>query len=168
MIKLPLILGLVIALSSCTNAFDRKGTYVDLYPVEYKMGLDLTNVSQKNASIQLDSFIEQYWTLLVTQPVELLASTPRGLAMAKNTKDKLLKRGIEPTNIILKQELSVSEYDFEMSIVKYNVVTPQCAYSTLRDYDQGSVGCNVESARWSSIIRPERMLPKQVDETVSE
>ncbi|MGX9418271.1 hypothetical protein ACWU4D_13050 [Vibrio sp. WJH972] len=170
MIKLPLIMGLAIALTGCSyhNAVDRQGTYVDLYPVEYAMGFDLKNVSQKSAAAQLDAFIDEYWAFVITQPVELLASTPRGLVLAKKTKTALLKKGIEPASISLLHEPSVSQYDFKMSIIKHSVDTPQCEYSTLRAYDHGSTGCFVESARWSSMVRPERMLPKNFGNTVSE
>jgi hypothetical protein len=168
MIKFPLIIGLVVALTSCTNVIDRQGSHVDLYPVEYTMGFDLTDVSQKQADIQLNSFIDQYWTLIITQPVELLATTPQGLMLAKRTQTNLLKRGIQPENLSLKHQVSVSPYDFKMSIVKYEVVNPQCTYRSLKNYDEGADGCFVESARWSSIIRPERMLPQHVDATVSE
>jgi hypothetical protein len=168
MIKFPLVIGLVLALTSCAGVVDRQGTQVDLYPVEYAVGFDLADVSQKQADKQLESFIDQYWALIITQPVELLATTPQGLMLATQTRRNLLKRGIQPENIVLKHQTSVSPHDFKMSIIQYEVVTPRCTYSTLNNYDAGAEGCFVESARWSSIIRPERMLPQHIDATVSE
>lgn len=168
MIKFPLIIGLVFALTSCADVMDRQGTQIDLYPVEYAVGFDLADVSQKQADKQLKTFIDQYWSLIITQPVELVATTPQGFIMAKRTQASLLKLGIQPENVSLIQQTNISPHDFKMSIVKYEVITPQCRYRSLQNYDLGSDGCFVESARWSSIIRPERMLPKHVDATVSE
>lgn len=158
MIKLPLIAGLAFALIGCAQVVDRQGSYADLYPVEYAMGFDLNNVAQKQAEKQLDQFIDQYWTLIVNHPVALSSSSSKGETLAQAAKRNLLKRGAEPENVKLEQQNDVDAYDFEISILKYNVAVEDCPYHSINNYDQGSDGCYVERLRWTSMTRPERML----------
>jgi hypothetical protein len=169
MIKLPAIIGMVIALSSCTHVSDREGTHADVYPIEYTMGFDLNDVASNRAAKELDSFIDQYWSLIIAQPITLTATTPKGYRLASETQKDLLKRGVEPSNIVLKEQRDVSPYDFEISIRKYHVNVPVCTYHSINNYDQGDDGCYTEGVRWPSMVRPERMIIKDdLATTVSE
>ncbi len=158
MTKLPLIVGLVLLLASCAEVKDREGSYVDLYPIEYSLGFDLQKVGQKQAEKQLDQFIEQYWSLIVSQPVSLNASGPKGKKLALVAQTNLLKRGAEAENILLKEQNNITPYDFEISITKYRLGIQDCPYHSIYTNSQSASGCYIERLRWTSMIRPERML----------
>jgi hypothetical protein len=153
----------LLALLGCAQVEDRKGTHIDIYPIDYRLSLHLEDATNSQSKRELDAFIEQYWSIITTQPISLIATSKKGIQFATATQRYLLTHGVESDHISIEKDLSVSDYDFEMSILQNKVVTPSCHYHAVGQYDQGDDGCYSESARWSSFVRPERMFAAEVD-----
>jgi hypothetical protein len=161
--KIAVIACSVLTLFGCAQIEDRKGSYVDIYPVDYRLSLHLEDATNAQSKRELDSFIEQYWSLITTQPVSLVATSKKGLQFAASTRRYLLTHGVEADHISMHKDIGVSNYDFEMSVVQNKVVMPSCVYHAVGHYDQGDDGCYSENARWSSFVRPERMFAAEAD-----
>ncbi|MEL0636583.1 hypothetical protein V6259_07355 [Marinomonas sp. TI.3.20] len=152
---------LLIGVSGCTNsASGLNGPSIDVFPVTYRLALQTDKAHIRKSKQEWSDFIQQNKVMLQTQAVTLTWVTRSGAQFEKHAKQDLMILGVSPDNITeSKLDSGFNQhFDFQVLVTQHKVVTPICQPFEVEDYNAAKTGCYVESARWQSMVRPERML----------
>ena len=148
-------------LTGCAERIgERRGTQIDVVPVTYSIALKVNPKKESLAQVELDSFIQENWNLIVNQQVELVWRTKLGKRWALKTRKDLLSRGIYDDYISITQEKAgfSERFDFEFKTKVHKSVVSICDYAGIGKYGKPTDGCYTENARWQSMVNPENML----------
>ncbi|MFT2099120.1 hypothetical protein ACMUMQ_12245 [Marinomonas sp. 2405UD66-6] len=148
---------ILVVLSGCA-ASGKSGPAIDIYPVTYSLAIQTDRHHIKDSKQEWSAFIESNKSKLLTQPVILAWTTSDGAKFARQAKKELIRLGVSSEYINEKEVESAAEqrFDFQVSVVEHRVVVPICEPIKVGTYHTGA-GCYAESARWQSMVRPEKM-----------
>lgn len=158
------VLGLT--LSACAeHVAERRGTQVDVVPVIYSLSLKMAPEQKNSAEKELDLFLQENNSIVLTQNIELIWYSEVGENLANNTYKKLLKKGVNDKNIkfIQGDRSDVNRFDYEINLIVYKVLLEVCQNPKVTHYGRPGDGCYTESARWQSMVNPEKMLNQSTD-----
>lgn len=167
-----IVVPIYLILSGCsimTPAPQAAGSSLQMVPVKQSLSLNADAEHMAQSKQKLERFIQQMGEDALTQRVALTWYSKDGDTLKQFAYDSLTRVGVSPSNIVT-QDLSIlydplQRFDFTLSLVDYQVKTADCPANRVDDYYGAGNGCFLESARWKSMVRPERMLQKQLDMT---
>lgn len=157
---------LALTLTACAeHVAERRGTQVDVVPVIYSLSLKIASEQQESAEKELDLFLQENNSIVLTQNIELIWYSEAGENLANNTHKKLLKKGVSDNNIKFVQgdRRDVNRFDYEINLIVHKVLLEVCQNPKVTHYGRPGDGCYTESARWQSMVNPEKMLNQSTD-----
>lgn len=152
---------LLLSVSGCADSVhERRGTQLDVVPVSYSLNLKIK--AQQNASAQqeLQQFLLEHKKLVLSQPIELIWQTKMGKKWADKTQQQLLNDGVDRKNITLVQGDAGfnGRFDYQIKVTVHKVLLSVCPYFKNGHYSESLDGCYSDSARWQSMVNPQKML----------
>lgn len=157
---------LALMLTACAeHVAERRGTQVDVVPVIYSLSLKIAPEQKESAEKELDLFLQENNSIVLTQNIELIWYSEVGEYLANNTHKKLLKKGVSDKNIKFIQggRRDVNRFDYEINLIVHKVLLQVCQNPKVTHYGRPGDGCYTESARWQSMVNPENMLNQSTD-----
>lgn len=154
-----------LTLTACTAIeSQRKGPSVDVFPVMHTLLLNSKDNSFERSKELIIKNVEENNSLLVTHSVALNWSGETSKRLAEFAKQHLLSLGASSSNIKMTPSISDTgtHFDFEMKVLQYKVNTKICEVAKNHNFYTFDDGCYTESARWRSMVAPERMLPNHL------
>jgi|GEM_PF-2101735 len=152
-----------LALSGCADRVAaRHGTQIDVVPVSYSLSLKIKPKQSQSAQHALNQFLIDNKKSVLTQHIDLIWNTKLGKSWAYKSKARLLKDGVNKKNITIIQGKAGfdARFDYQINITEHKVLLSVCRYPTNGHYNEALEGCYTESARWLSMVHPEKMLKK--------
>lgn len=150
------LISILMVLAGCADVQGRKGTDITIYPVAYQMNVDSNSIDARQLERQMTAFVNNYWSVIATQSVRLTVFNEDGMVLANKVQAQLVHKGVDKDRIVIESRQQESEYDLEMTVLRHVVKTQACRYHNVMDYYAAQDGCTVESARWKSMVNPER------------
>lgn len=157
---------IVLSLIGCTERIaERHGTQVDVVPVTYSLNLKINPKQQKSAEKELTQFLQEHKKLILTQNVNLTWRTKLGRKWAYKTEKRLLTAGVNADNISIEQHQAGfgERFDYEIEVTVHKALLNVCQYPKVGHYGEPGDGCYSESARWQSMVNPEKMLNQSLN-----
>jgi hypothetical protein len=160
-ILFTLLISTVVVGCSTAHIAPKENT-TSIIPVVYQYDLKADEGQEVNGlSNDLGDYINQNIESLIKLDIELVSSSETGEVLLKTAYELLLSLGADSGKIIVSKLEESNNIDFSLIAKKYEVQVPVCESKAIFAYGGDSYGCSVDSMRWSSIVNPERMLPKQ-------
>lgn len=160
-IRLITVLIALSALMGCASGReDKPGPAIDIYPTVASLALQTDAIQKIKSNEALNMFMAQNHQALMTQEINLLWSTSQGKEFAQEAAAKLRLLGVEVNHLRIEKMASGfgQHFDFRLELLSHRVVAPVCQYVKIGQFGQEGKACFTESARWQSMVRPERML----------
>ncbi|WP_087023861.1 hypothetical protein [Thaumasiovibrio subtropicus] len=155
----PVWIGLwALGLTACVNQIDGHYTPVaiDVIGVDYHYQGIEGSQSYKVQSQAMMAFMEQHKPLLLKEAVTVYWDGNQGKKLAKAAQQWMLKVGVPPMQIsMMAAELNSP---LEIVIATHHVQVPLCQPVKAEALGAGAFNCYSESARWQSLVHPEKML----------
>lgn len=172
---LALIIGVCsLALTGCADHVgETRGTQIEVVPVTYSMSLKLKPDQKDKARAKLDGFISEHWQDVSSQGATIVWRTKSGKEVADMYYKQLLSRGVSQDKLTIEQGEAGfgARFDVELKMTVHKSVLPVCDYPRAGHYSELAQGCFSESARWQSMVNPEKMLtvspPAQTEPSVN-
>ena len=161
-----LLCVLALTVTACAeHVAERRGTQVDVVPVIYSLSLKIAPEQKDSAEKELDLFLQENNSIVLTQNIELIWYTEVGEYLANNTHKKLLKKGVSDKNIKFIQggRTDANRFDYEINLIVYKVLLEVCQNPKVTHYGRPGDGCYTENARWQSMVNPENMLNQSIN-----
>ncbi|EGU48897.1 putative lipoprotein [Vibrio ichthyoenteri ATCC 700023] len=152
---------LLASLIGCAEVIkEREGAELQIVPITNSYHLTIKAKKDQQAWLQLQDYIEQHWDVLSVEEITIDWFSRRGKTLAMKLADKLQKEGISADMIHINQAKSERSDHFDLSLhtTKYKVVANVCDYPKVGEFGAYPEGCYAESARWQSMVHPEKML----------
>lgn len=160
--KLALILGVCsLILTGCADHVgESRGAQLEVVPVTYSMSVKVKPDQQDKALEKLDGFIDEHWQYVSSQGATIIWRTKSGKYVAEVYYKQLLSRGVSQDKLIIEQGDAGfgARFDLELKMTVHKSVLPVCDYPRVGHYSEITRGCFSESARWQSMVNPEKML----------
>nr|WP_086940293.1 hypothetical protein [Thaumasiovibrio occultus] len=155
--KSLLFLGL-LTLVGCTNQIDGYYTPVnmDVVTVRYQFEAKPANQSLSQHTQAVYAFVEDNRDMLLKEQVTLYWSGNTGKQLAIATHKRLLAIGVPPHQI--KVTSRAANVPLQILVDTHHVQVPICEPYVAEEIERGAFNCYTESARWSSMVHPEKML----------
>ncbi|MFA1562333.1 hypothetical protein [Aliivibrio fischeri] len=149
------IMLLILFLTGCTLQ-ERKGPTIDVYPITYSVSVSET----KENELIISSFVDKFKNIIINNNgVYIYSFNQSGYKWSKSIKRKLINEGIPNSLIYLSFSPGNSSMsDVKLSVITNKIVVPLCDYMNINTYDENLTSCFVESSRWNSMLKPQRML----------
>lgn len=172
---LALIIGVCsLALTGCADYVgETRGTQIEVVPVTYSMSLKVKPDQKAKARAKLDGFIDEHWQDVSSQGATIVWRTKSGKEVADMYYKQLLSRGVSQDKLTIEQGEAGfgARFDVELKMTVHKSVLPVCDYPRVGHYSELAQGCFSESARWQSMVNPEKMLtvspPAQTESSVN-
>ncbi|PJC86111.1 hypothetical protein CSW98_11095 [Vibrio sp. HA2012] len=156
------LLGISASLTGCVDHIaERQGAEIQLVPVTYSIGISIKQGQEEKARQELDTYVQSHWNKVTTQNVRMLWYTGKGKTLADNYYRYLLGLGIDKTKLHLQeapQGMELVPFDMQLQTVVHRAVVEVCDYEKIGNYGMSAQGCYTDSARWQSMVAPEKML----------
>ncbi|MCG7497035.1 hypothetical protein MHO82_09170 [Vibrio sp. Of7-15] len=173
--KLALILAACfLVLSGCADYVgESRGAQIEVVPVTYSMSLKVKPDQQDKARAKLDGFINEHWQYVSSQGATIVWRTKSGKEVADMYYKQLLSRGVSQDKLSIEQGDAGfgARFDLELKTTVHKSILPICDYPRVGHYSELARGCFSESARWQSMVNPEKMLtvspPAQTESSVN-
>jgi hypothetical protein len=162
---LLILTGLTAVLSGCVEHIaERRGAEIQVVPVTYTIGISIKKGQDEKARQELDEYVRSHWQKVTTQKVNILWYTEPGKALAASYYQYLLEQGVSKDDLMLSQapaNMRQAPFDMKLQTVVNRSVVEVCDYEKIGNFGQTRYGCYTDSARWQSMVRPERMLSSE-------
>ncbi|WP_067100865.1 hypothetical protein [Marinomonas atlantica] len=164
-IKAFVIAPLIMTLTACSIMDPlphKKGPSVQIMPVTNAVSVNADSDHIEQSKQKLMIVVQQLGQQIKTQKVMLTWYSSEGEILKHFMQSYLQKMGVSATNVVL-EDLSLrynplQRFDFTLSVVDYQVATADCKDNSIDSFYQTGNGCFIESARWNSMVNPEKML----------
>lgn len=156
----------LLLLSGCADRVaERRGTQLDVVPVSYSLSLKIKPKQNRSAEKELNQFLLDNKKLILTQHIELVWKTKIGKLWADKSKERLLNDGVNKKNISVIQGKAGfnGRFDYQINITVHKVLLTVCPYPKNSHYSEAQDGCYTESARWQSMVNPQKMLKQSLN-----
>ncbi|CED57501.1 hypothetical protein ACU5DF_07750 [Aliivibrio wodanis] len=164
--KTVLLVLAALSISGCAEHIsERNGTKVDVVPVTYSLSLKVKPEQFKSAEKELNIFLNEHKKLILTQKITLTWRTKLGKEWVNETQKRLLIKGVSEHNITVEQNRAGfgERFDYEIKVTVHKALLSVCQYPKVGHYGEPGDGCYSESARWQSMVNPEKMLNKSLN-----
>lgn len=159
--KVVMVCGLVWSLSGCAEKVaERGGSSVDLVPLTYSLSLNITNENEKESDRKINHFIHKHWLQLRDQPIDIEIGSNLAIRMSEKIQSQLIENGVSPDNIVIHKQIESPDFSFNftLSYQIHHVLIERCDYARVGRYQDTRLGCYADSARWHSMVHPEKMI----------
>ena len=150
--------GLVaFILSGCVDHIsESRGTQIEIVPVTYQLRLRTDEVS--TATSRVDTFINKHSEGTKKSRWNIKSKGEQGQVLSKMVVTKLAERGVEPSRQDKSELASQSRFDLEVSVTILRTKLEICHQEQVGEYGYGSIGCNVDTSRWQSMVNPHKAI----------
>ncbi len=156
--NIRLLFIICLFMTGCSNQINGHYTPMDIDLVSvnyhYESLTPAHSYSQQSKAMML--FMEQHKKLMLNDKVYVNWQGQQGKTLATSAQQWMLKAGVPPDYITLRP--TEQTLPIEIIIETHHVQVPLCQAAQAERIEAGSVNCYTESARWQSIVNPERML----------
>ncbi|WED26085.1 hypothetical protein L3V77_13785 [Vibrio sp. DW001] len=160
--KALVIIFCALGLNACVDVIgERKGAELQVVPITYTLNLSVKKNNEKAAWRELDQYVENNWNRIATQQLNFTWYTSTGNKLAEEYQKHLLSKGLNRNQITITkgglQEGGITK-DLTFETVVNKVFSNICSYEKVGTFGKTESGCYAESARWQSMVNPEKML----------
>lgn len=152
-----LMLGVLAGCSE--RVVERQGADITLVPVTQTLTLSVPGRSLEGAEKEIEQFISQNFASIEAKGVSVAWSGSQGKRLFAHAKQYAAQFGLRPDTFTV-QQAQLSESDsIRFVLTEYKVVAPVCSYQQVGKFGWNESSCFTDSARWQSMVNPEKMLP---------
>ncbi|MDB1123130.1 hypothetical protein [Vibrio algarum] len=165
-IKPLTIIFSALVLSACVDKIaERNGVQLQVVPITYSLDLSVKKEKNDAAWRELDQYVENNWEKIVSQQLTFTWYSDTGKKLAEDYQKHLLSKGINRNQITLSQGILQEDMtkDLKFEIIVNKVFSEVCGYEKSGTFDNSVGGCYAESARWQSMVNPEKMLTDNIN-----
>lgn len=160
-LKALVIIFCVIGLNACVDVIgERRGAELQVVPITYTLNLSIKQDNEKAAWRELDQYVENNWDRIATQQLSFTWYTSAGSKLAEDYQKQLLSKGLNRNQITITKGVTPEGIakDLTFETVVNKVFSNVCSYEKVGTFGKTESGCYAESARWKSMVNPEKML----------
>ncbi len=159
--KALVIMFCALGLNACVDVIgERRGAELQVVPITYTLNLSVKQNNVKAAWRELDQYVDKNWDRISAQQLSFTWYTSTGNKLAEDYQKHLLSKGLNRNQITIskgvRQEDLAIDLTFETIVNK--VFSSICNYEKVGTFGKTESGCYAESARWQSMVNPEKML----------
>ncbi|UGA54219.1 hypothetical protein [Vibrio sp. VB16] len=161
LLKAVIITLCAISLNACVDVIsERRGAELQVVPITYTLNLSVKKNKEKAAWRELDQYVENNWDRIATQQLIFTWYTSTGNKLAEDYQKHLLSKGLNRNQITISKGVIQEELakDLTFETVVNKVFSSICSYEKVGTFGKTESGCYAESARWKSMVNPEKML----------